>query len=142
MQEFQVFQNWDLKTFQHQLRNLEVLHQDYFGVINLRKYFTKIRTRFHPRTTPIRIQTHTNMEDNFVEYDKRSTFDSENELLQARRQSNAPHEIKRVNFNKSKKGTKNESVFDRHDAKHLLKITYSNKYQKGKNRISQTPRCK
>ena len=37
MQELQVLKNWDLKTSQNQLRTLEVLHQDDFGVINFSK---------------------------------------------------------------------------------------------------------
>ena len=88
MQELKVFQNWDLKTFQHQLRNLEVLHQDDFGVINFKKYSTKSKTRFNPRITPIRIQRRENMEDSFSEYDTLYTFDSETKLLQERIQSN------------------------------------------------------
>ena len=106
--------------FQHKLRTLEVLHQDDFGVINFSKYSTNSRSRFNPRFTPIRIQTHKNMEGNFSEYDTLYTFDSETELIQSRRQSNAPHERKRGNFGRSKNGTKKGFVFDRHDEKHLL----------------------
>ena len=97
MQELQLIQNWDLKTFQHQLRTLEVVHQDDFGVINFSKYSTKSKIRLHPITNPIRRQTHKNMEYNFSEYDTLSTFDSETELLQAIRQSNAPHDKKITN---------------------------------------------
>ena len=61
MQELQVIKNWDLKTFQNQLRNLEVVHQDDFGVINFSKYSAKDRIRFNPRNIPIQRQTHKNM---------------------------------------------------------------------------------
>ena len=84
MQELKVIRNWDLKTFQNQLRTLEVLHQDDFGVINFRKYSAKDRIRFNPRNIPIQRQTHKNIEDNFSECD---TFDTEIDQLQARRQN-------------------------------------------------------
>lgn len=37
IQELKVIKNWDLQTFQHQLRTLEVVHQDDFCVINFSK---------------------------------------------------------------------------------------------------------
>ena len=61
IQELQVIKNWDLKTFQNQLRTLEVVHQDDFGVINFSKYSAKDRIRFNPRNIPIQRQTHKNM---------------------------------------------------------------------------------
>ena len=91
MQELQVIHNWDLKTFQNQLRTLEVVHQDDFGIINFSKYSAKSRTRFNPRTTTLAIQrqTHEHMDDAFSKCD---TFDSEIDQLQARRQNSDQYE--------------------------------------------------
>ena len=62
MHELQVINKWDLKTFQIQLRALEVVHQEYFGIINFIKYSAKPRTRFNPRTTTLAIrQQNTNI---------------------------------------------------------------------------------
>lgn len=41
MKELQVINKLDLPKFQKQLRTLESLHQDYFGIINFSKYFAK-----------------------------------------------------------------------------------------------------
>ena len=75
MHELQVINKWDLKTFQIQLRALEVVHQEYFGIINFIKYSAKPRTRFNPRTTTlaIRRQTHENIDDTVSECDTLDT---------------------------------------------------------------------
>ena len=113
MKELKVIHKWDLKTFQNQLRTLEVVHQDDFGIINFSKYSAKSRPRFNTRTTTlaIRRQTHEHMDDSFSECD---TFDSETDQLKARRQNSDKYEKKKGTFKKSQK------FFDNHDAKHLL----------------------
>ena len=58
MQDTQVINDWDIKKFQHQLRRLEILHQEDFGVINFSKYSTKNKTIFQPLATPILILAH------------------------------------------------------------------------------------
>ena len=99
IQEIQVIHDWDLKTFQKQLRTLEVVHQDDFGIINFSKYSAKYRTRFNPRTTTLAIQgqTHEHIDDAVSECD---TFDSEIDKLQARRQNSDQYEKKKGTFKK------------------------------------------
>ena len=115
MQELQVINKWDLKTFHVKLRTLEVVHQDDFGVINFSKYSAKNRTRFNPRTTTLalRRQTQYHMDDTVSECDK---FDTANDQLQARRQNSDKHDKKYDKKKKTSRQVHRPMLADKHDA--------------------------
>ena len=119
MQELQVINKWDLKTFQIKLRTLEVVHQDDFGVINFRKYSAKNRTRFNPRTTnlSIRRQTQDHMDDTVSECE---TFDTETDQLQARRQNSDQYDKKYDKKKMTSRQLHRPMLADKHDAQYLL----------------------
>ena len=118
MQELQVINNWDLKTFQTKLRTLEVVHQDNFGFINFRKHSAKSKPRFQLTTRPIRRQTNAHIEENSQEYDSVSTQDSDLDTTTSRRQDNTKNGKPRTKYGAPKNGSPH--TLDKNRAKHLL----------------------
>ena len=118
MQELQVINNWDLDTFQTKLRTLEVVHQEYFGVINLSKYSAKSKPIFQLTTRPIRRQTNAKIDENYPEYDSASTQDSDLDTTTSRRQDNTKNGNLRTKYGTSR--NRPPHTLDNDRAKHLL----------------------